>query len=431
MSDHHDGIAGHIAAGVLLLAALFGGAGGWAASVSISGAVIAPGMVVVDTNSKRVQHPEGGVVGEIRVRDGDMVAAGDVLLRLDDTVIRANLTMVDNQLVALEARRARLEAERSDAAEIAVPPALRGRESQDIVAAALAGEGNLFATRRRAREGQIAQLRERIAQLGDEQRGLAAQLAAKAGELELIAPELAKLEEMLGKGLVTANRVLALRRDKTRLDGEHGRLLADLARSRGQTGETELQILQIERDARTEIARDLREAESGIAELTEKRVAANDRLRRVEIRAPRAGIVTGSIVHTVGGVISPADTLMSIVPREDALTIEARVAPTDIDQLFIGQPAIIRFSGLGAHTTPELRGTVERVAADLTEDKRTGTGFYAARISLPPAEIARLGVVRLTPGMPADAFIQTRMRTALSYLVKPVTDQLARALRED
>jgi HlyD family secretion protein len=358
--------------------------------------------------------------------------AGGVLLRLDDTVLRAGLMSVDHQLVAQQARRARLDAEQAGLSDVASPPVFEGREAEHQVAAALAGERSLLAARRRGRDGETAQLKERIVQRGDEQRGLSAQLAAKAGELALIAPELAKLEEMLGKGLVTANRVLALQRDKARLEGEHGRLIADLARAKAQVSEIELQILQIERDARTEIARDLREAESRIAELAEKKVAAEDRLRRVDIRAPRAGIVAGSVVHTVGGVISPAETLMTIVPREDTLTLDTRVAPTDIDQLYPGQTAIVRLIGLSQRTTPELNASVERIAAEAAEDKRTGAPYYSVRVTLPAGELARLGdEVKLAPGMPAEAFMKTRTRTALSYLLRPLTDQLARALRDD
>jgi HlyD family secretion protein len=358
--------------------------------------------------------------------------AGGVLLRLDDTVLRAGLMSVDHQLVAQQARRARLDAEQAGLSDVASPPVFEGREAEHQVAAALAGERSLLAARRRGRDGETAQLKERIVQRGDEQRGLSAQLAAKAGELALIAPELAKLEEMLGKGLVTANRVLALQRDKARLEGEHGRLIADLARAKAQVSEIELQILQIERDARTEIARDLREAESRIAELAEKKVAAEDRLRRVDIRAPRAGIVAGSVVHTVGGVISPAETLMTIVPREDMLTLDTRVAPTDIDQFYPGQPAIVRLTGLSQRTTPEVNASVERIAAEAAEDKRTGAPYYSVRVTLPAGELARLGdEVKLAPGMPAEAFMKTRTRTALSYLLRPLTDQLARALRDD
>jgi HlyD family secretion protein len=431
-ANPRDDIAHHIAGGVLLMACLFGGVGGWAATASISGAIIAQGSVAVDTNSKSVQHPEGGVVGAILVRDGDSVKAGDVLLRLDDTVLRAGLMGVDHQLVAQQARRARLDAEQAGLSDVASPPVFEGREAEHQVAAALAGERSLLAARRRGRDGETAQLKERIAQRGDEQRGLSAQLAAKAGELALIAPELAKLEEMLAKGLVTANRVLALQRDRARLEGEHGRLIADLARVKSQVSETELQILQIERDARTEIAKDLREAESRIAELAEKKVAAEDRLRRVDIRAPRAGIVAGSVVHTIGGVISPAETLMTIVPREDTLTLDTRVAPTDIDQLYPGQTAIVRLIGLSQRTTPELNASVERIAAEAAEDKRTGAPYYSVRVTLPAGELARLGdEVKLAPGMPAEAFMKTRTRTALSYLLRPLTDQLARALRDD
>lgn len=425
-----DGVARHILFGFLALAALFGGVGAWAASFSISGAVIAPGAVAIDGNSKRVQHPEGGVVAAIRVRDGDVVAAGELLLRLDDTVIRANLQIVEHQLVTHEARRARLAAERLEAKAIASASALAGREGEPVVAAALSGEQRLFEARGKARAGQLDRLKERLAQLTDERSGLAAQLAAKDGELALIAPELVKLEDMLGKGLVTAPRVLTLRREKTRIEGEHGKLTADLARSRSQTGEIEVQILQVGRDTQAEIEKELRETEDAIAELTERKVAAEDRLRRLDIRAPREGIVTASTVHTVGGVAGAGETLMFIVPREDALAIEARIAPSDVDQVFAGQSAVISMTGLSQRTTPELNGSVERIAADLTQDEKTGAAYYVMRVNLPPHEIARLGEVKLTPGMPAEVFAQTAKRSALSYFLKPLSDHLARAMRE-
>lgn len=425
-----DGIGRHILFGGVLVATLVVGVGGWAAVSELSGAVVAPGTIVVDSASKKLQHAEGGVVAEIHARDGMRVQAGDLLVRLDDTVTRANLMLVENELVATIARRARLEAERDGLAKIAFPPALLARRADPVVEKAVIGETNLFAYRRDGRAGQVAQLRERVVQLGQETVGLRAQIDAKGGELALIASELADISGLYDKKLVTATRVTALRRESTRITGERAQLVAELARSRGRIAETELQILQITQDFHTDVARELREAETTIADRTERKVAADDRLMRLELRAPIGGIVHQSSVHTVGGVLAPRDTLMLVVPQGDALTIEARVAATDIDQVYAGQSTMLRFPGLNQRTTPEVSGHVQRVGADLTVEPQSGQSYYLVRIALADAGLEALAP-KLVPGMPAEVMIQTGTRTALSYLVKPVSDQLARAFREE
>ena len=424
-------ICRYLVAGFGALALLVGGVGGWAATASLNAAVIAPGAIAVDTNSKRIQHPDGGVVGKISVHEGQLVREGDLLLRLDDTVTRANLMVVDGQLISLAARRARLEAERGDLPAIYAARELVGRESEPAVAQAIGGERDLFVARKRGRDGQTAQLSERIRQTREEVVGLDAQIGAKSAEVALIGSELAGVETLAAKGLAPTTRVTALKRENTRIEGERGQLVAEVARAKGRISETELQILQVDRDFRTEIAKELRDTETQLGEATEKKIAAEDRLRRVDIRAPRGGFVHQLAVHTIGGVVAPSDVLMFIVPKEDVLTLETRVGPNDIDQLALGQQAIVKLSGLNQKTTPELAGVVDRIAADLTHEKETGQSWFAVRVKLPAEELARLGTIKLIPGMPAEVFVQTGARTALSYLIKPLTDQFSHAMREE
>jgi len=419
----------HLICGIAIVALLAGGVGGLAATTELAGAVIASGLVVVDSNVKKVQHPTGGVVGELRVRDGDKVKAGDIVVRLDETITQANLAIVVKSLNELQARLARLEAERDNIDKIVFPGELLGRGADADVARTLAGEKNLFEFRRSARAGQKAQLRERIAQLKEEIQGLSGQTAAKKREIELIGQELEGVRDLWRKNLVQIQRVTALERDAVRLGGELGQLMAATAQAKGKISEIELQILQIDQDLRSEVAKDLREAQGKIAELVERKVAAEDQLKRIDIRAPQDGMVHQSTVHTVGGVIVAGEAIMVIVPQTDELTVESKLNPQDIDQVRIGQNAVLRFSSFNQRTTPELNGEVTRVSGDLTTDQRTGASYYTVRISLSEQELARLGGLRLIPGMPVEAFIQTGDRTVLSYLTKPFTDQASRAFR--
>jgi HlyD family secretion protein len=419
----------HLLGGLAVVALLAGGVGGLAATTELSGAVIAPGSLVVDSNVKKVQHPTGGVVGELRVRDGDKVQAGDIVVRLDETITQANLAIVVKSLNELQARLARLEAERDNVDSIRFPAELLARASDPDAARSMTGERNLFEFRRSARAGQKAQLRERIAQLKEEIQGLTGQVAAKKRETELIGQELEGVRDLWRKNLVQIQRVTALERDAARLEGERGQLIAATAQAKGKISEIELQILQIDQELRSEVAKDLREAQGKIAELVERKVAAEDQLKRIDIRAPQNGMVHQSTVHTVGGVITAGEAIMLIVPEADVLTVEAKLAPQDIDQVRVGQSAALRFSAFNQRTTPELNGVVSRVSADLTTDQRTGAAYYVVRITLSESEIGRLDGLRLVPGMPVEAFIRTGERTVLSYVTKPFTDQINRAFR--
>ncbi|MGA2312628.1 MAG: HlyD family type I secretion periplasmic adaptor subunit [Xanthobacteraceae bacterium] len=421
----------HVIVGCALVAFLAVGLGGWASTAEISGAIIAQGSLVVDSNVKKVQHPSGGVVGEVRVRDGDRVKAGDILIRLDETVTRANLAIVTKGLTEFYARKARLAAERDGADTVPVPKELAGAIDDPIVKEALASERKLFDLRRTARHGQKDQLHQRIQQLREQISGLTAQQDAKTKEMALIEKELGGVRDLWAKNLVPLNRLTSLQREEARLEGERGQLIAAAAEAKGKTAETELQILQLDQDLSSEVAKELRETDSKIGEYVERKVTAEDQLKRTEIRAPLAGVVFQSTANTVGGVITAGgDPIMLIVPEADTLLVEAKVEPRDIDQVQFGQPVVLRFSAFNMRTTPELNGTVARIAADTTNDPRTGQSYYIVRIAMTADEVGRLGDVKLTPGMPAEAFIQTGERTMLSYLVKPLHDQLMRSFRE-
>jgi HlyD family secretion protein len=430
ITDTKAAIQRHLWAGITLLIVLCGGVGGWAATTEISGAVIAPGVLVVDTNVKKVQHPTGGVVGEIRARDGDRVAIGDIVVRLDETVTRANLAIVLRGLDELVARKARLEAERDGLEGIAFPSEFMERLSEPQVAAIIAGERKLFDLRQSARVGQKSQLRERIAQLREEIGGIAAQIKAKAQEIVLIQRELTGARDLWEKNLMPITKLTQLEREATRLEGERAQLTATSAQSKGKISELELQIIQVDRDLASEVGKELREVDAKIGEFVERKVAAEDQLKRIDIRAPQDGIVHQSVVHTIGGVINAGEQLMLIVPSTDNLIVEAKFAPQDIDQVKIGQRAVVRFTSFNQRTTPELNGVVTRVSADTTVDQRTSAPYYTLRISLSREEIARLGEVTLVPGMPVESFIQTGDRKVISYLMKPLSDQVMRAFRE-
>jgi membrane fusion protein, type I secretion system len=422
-------------AGLAIVVVLIGGVGGWATATQLSGAVIAPGTIVVESNIKKVQHPTGGVVGEILVREGSEVKDGDVVLRLDDTVTRSTLGVVRSQLDETLARQARLLAERDDADALSFPVQLTSRRDDPSVAMALAGEERLFESRRTARAGQRSQLRERIAQLNEEVRGLSAQLAAKESELELIGTELVGVADLYKKNLVSISRYMQLQRDQTRLQGERGQFIADIARARGKISETELQIIQVDQDFRTEVLKDLRDAQGKIAEFKERVTAAEDQLKRVDLRAPQTGIVHQLAVHTVGGVIGNGETIMQIVPRADELVVEAKVAPSDIDQVAVGSEAVVRVLAGNQRTTPVITGRLTRVSADLTREQQQNSAqpapaYYTVRITLPAAEVARLRDIHLLPGMPVEVFIQTHERSPLQYLLKPLQEQIARTFRE-
>jgi HlyD family secretion protein len=420
----------HLIYGFAIVAVVAGGVGGWAATSDISGAVIAPGMLVVDSNVKKVQHPTGGVVGEILARNGTEVKAGDVLVRLDGTVLQANLSIVTKRLVELRARRARLEAERDGTDKPAIPSELRNRLDDPEVKRVLASEQRLFDLRRTSRAGQKSQLSERIKQAREEIAGLSAQEKAKAQEIVLIKRELEGTRKLWAKNLVPISKLTALEREATRIEGERAALVSTVARARGRISEVELQIIQIDKDLSSEVAKELGDINASIGEFVERQVAAEDQLKRIEIRAPQAGVIHQSTVHTVGRVIKPAEDIMVVIPKGDTLTVEMRIAPQDIDQVRLGQEASLRFTSFNQRTTPETSGTVKSISGDITTEERTGLSYYTVRVGMNAQEVERLGKVRMVPGMPVEAFIKTADRKVLTYLMKPLSDQINRAFRE-
>ena len=420
----------HLIVGLSVVALLVIGLGGWASTAEISGALIAPGSIVVESSVKKVQHPTGGVVGEVRAHDGDHVKAGDIVVRLDDTVTKANLAIVTKNLNGLLARAARLQAEQQGVDKVTFPKALLDQASDPDVKDVMASETKLFEVRTTGRSGQKAQLRERVTQLKEEITGLQAQAQSKDQEVALVDKELVGVRQLYDQHLVQLPRLTQLERDAARLSGEKAQYIASMAQAKGKITETELQIIQIDKDMVSDVSKDLREANDKIGEFIERKVTAEDQLRRVDIRAPQDGIVEQSTVHTVGGVIQAGDAIMLIVPQADDLQVEAKVQPQDIDKLQIGEKTLLRLSAFNQRTTPELNGEVIRVSPDVTTDQRSGQSYYTIRVSLPPEEVAKLGEAKLIPGMPVEAFVQTGDRTMMSYLIKPLRDQLMRAFRE-
>lgn len=420
----------HLIGGMVIALFLTVGIGGWAATTELSGAVTASGSVVVDSNVKKVQHLTGGIVGELFVREGDHVRAGDTLVRLDETVLQAGLAIFTKGLDEMRARKARLASERDGADQIVIPPELLGPSPSQEFKTALDSERKLFDLRRAARQGQKSQLRQRIVQLDDEVRGYSALQQAKKEEIELIQRELVGVRLLFEKNLIQINRLTVLEREAARLKGELAQSMAASAQVRGKISEIELQIIQIDQDLSSEVAKELREVDGKIGEFIERKVTAEDQLKRVDIRAPQNGIVHQLAAHTVGGVVSPADPVMLIVPESDFMSVEAKISPQDIDQLYVGQAASLRFSAFNQRTTPEIQGAISRISADVTPDQRTGQNFYTARISITADELARLGNVKLLPGMPAEIFAKTYDRSVLSYFAKPLSDQIVRAFRE-
>jgi len=400
----------------------------WGSVATLSGAVIAHGMVVVDGSSKKIQHQQGGVIGEILVRDGSRVSAGDLLVKLDDTQARALLGIVTSQLTELLGRKTRLAAERDDQDDLEFPPGFTtsGPEAERVAS----GERRLFHARLASANGQKAQLGERIKQNEDEIKGLTLQNSAKAREVALVRDELSRVNDLYQRNLLPVMRVLSLQRDETRIEGEVGTLMAQIAKLGGQIAETRLQTIAVDQNRFSDAQKELREVEGRIAELQERKIAAEDQLRRVELKAPIDGIIHELSVHTVGGVVNPAEQLMLVVPSSDSLSVEVRIPSSDIDQLNIGRQGILRFTAFNQRTTPEVKGVVKRLSPDAVRDKETGQFYYTARITPDNGDLARLGDQKLVPGMPVEAFIETSPRTALSYLTKPLTDQFERAFRE-
>jgi HlyD family secretion protein len=405
-------------------------AGGWMTLVPLSGAVVVPGNLVVQSNVKTIQHPTGGVVAQIPVHNGMRVNAGDLLLRLDSTQAQASLQVVSKQLDEVRAKSARLAAERDGLPKPTIPPEMSSRLDDNNVKTVLASEASLFRARTTARESQKELLKSKVSQLGEEIVGLEAQVASKAKQLELITGELTGVQELFDKRLVPIARLTALQREAARIEGERGQLISTIAETRTKVDEAKLQLVRLDQDVRTEVVKDLGEAQGKEAELSERSIAARDVLERIEMRAPTSGVIHQLNAHTIGGVIRAGDAVMEVVPDSDDLQIEAKLQPNDIDQVRKGQQAFVRFSAFNQRVTPQLIGQVSYVSPDTTKDQQSGTSYFTVRIMLPEEERRRLAGLQLSSGMPAEVFMQTGSRTMLSYLLKPILDQFQRAFVE-
>ena len=424
-------VRGPLLIGLIGLVVLVGGFGTWAGLTQISGAVIASGRIEVEQNRQVVQHPDGGVVAEILVKEGDHVAAGQPLLRLDPTDLGSRLSIVENQLAELMARRGRLEAERDARATLVFDPLLLEMAAANPDARALMhGQEVLLAARAETDASRIQQLEKRRDQTADQIVGIEAQQAALARQTDLIERELVDQQSLLDRGLAQASRVLALQREAARLDGTMGDLTAQKAQAEGRMTETDIEILRLRTDRREEAITTLRDLQFRELELREQRRALIEQMSRLDMTAPVAGVVYNLQVFAPRSVIRPADPVLFIIPQDRPLIINARVEAIHVDKLHLGQEVTLRFSALDQRTTPELFGRVVQISADVFEDEATRASYYRAEVVLNEGEMARLPEgVTLVPGMPVETFIRTEDRTPIAYLVKPFTDYLAKAFR--
>jgi HlyD family secretion protein len=417
--------------GMLTTAILVGGTIGWGMMTTITGAVITSGQLEVDQHRQVVQHADGGIVSDIRVSEGAFVNAGDILIALDGTLLKSELTIVEAQFWEILARRGRLEAERDETDTITFPAELVDVAARDPeVANLMEGQQRLFEARADTLSRQLEQLGKRQGQTASLIEGIDAQREALTVQLGLIAKELVSQEELLRKGLAQESRVLALQREEARLAGQVGELTASRAQAEGRITETEIEILRLSATRREEASTQLRDIGFRELELAERRRALAERIARLEMRAPVSGIVLNLRVTTPRAVIRAADAVMFIIPQDRPLVIAARVPTIHIDQVRPGQEVKLVFSAFSMRTTPEVFGKVASVSADVLVDEATQMPYYRAEIELNEGELAKLGEVTLIPGMPVEAFIRTDERTPVQFLTRPFTDYFNRAFRE-
>jgi membrane fusion protein, type I secretion system len=424
---------GPVILGILAVLVLVGGFGTWSATSNIAGAIVAPGAIEVEQNRQAVQHPDGGVVEEILVKEGDVVEAGQVLVRLDPERLNSERTIVESQLFELMARRGRLEAERDgDTAVTFDDEILAIAETNPDVAEMLESNRRLFAQRRDNLAASVEQLGKRNAQTVAQIDGLSAQLDALKTQSALIAEELEGQLTLQEKGLAQLPRVLSLEREKARLEGSAGEIIASTAQAEGRITEIEIEIIRIQAESREEANAQLSEQEGRELELAERRRAILEQLDRLDIRAPRGGAVHALQIYGERSVIQPAQPVLYIVPQDKPLIIGVQVETIHVDQVHVGQEVILRFSAFDTRRTPEIFGRVISVSPDALNDERTGRSFYRARVELAEGEIDKLpaGSV-LIPGMPVEAFLRTGDRSPIAYLMKPLADYFNKAFREN
>lgn len=407
----------------------FGVFGSWAALAPLDSAALAPGVVTVQGYRKTVQHLEGGIVKDLMARDGDLVKAGDPLIVLDDTQVRAELEMTRSQLIAFQAMESRLMAERDGLGHVDYSKMIES--DSDRARDARQSEQQVFSARRSSLLGEISVLKQRIGQLNEQVNGLQGMVGTKRNLEKSYSGEIAELEQLLAEGFVDKQRLLEQQRKLDMLRAEVADHLSAITKTRLQISETELQILQLNKDFNADVVKQLSEVQTRAYDLREKMAALEDRISRVVIRAPEDGMVLGMTVHTIGGVVRGATPLLDIVPSVTELVVEAQVSPTDIDRVSVGKAADIRFSAFNSATTPVIEGVVVQVSADRLVNEQSGMPYYLTRVTLTQEGARRMGSLKLQPGMPAEVLINTGQRTLLQYLWQPATDAFARSLIED
>lgn len=418
--------------GLALMFLLFGVVGLWAAVVPLDAGAIAPGRVISESNRKEIQHLEGGIIKEILVKDGDVVKAGQPLVRLDSTNAKARRDQVLGQYLAAKATEARLIAERDGKASITFPAEyLKQEASNPKVKEALETQRRLFATRRDALEGQISVLNQKAAQSNDEIRGLRDQIASANTQIGLLGQEISVVQGLLASGNATKPRLLALQRQQADLIGQRGQAQAMVSRAGQTISESKTAILNLKNDTLNKIIAELKDTQVQLSSLEEQARSTTDVARRVEVTAPIAGTITGLNVHTIGGVVQPGETLLSLVPSDDRLIVEARVSPQDVDVVRAGLAAQVRLTAFKSRYLHPIEGKVITIAADRTDDRNTGESYYIARVEIPPDQLTGLGKnIKLTPGMPADVLIVIGQRTMLSYIMQPIRQSFGHAFHD-
>jgi HlyD family secretion protein len=405
--------------------------GAWSVLTTLSGAIIAPGRVEVSQNRQVVQHPDGGVVEAILVTEGAAVQAGQVLLRLDGSALKSEQAIVKTQLVELGARRARLEAQRDDAASVTFPDwIIAAAASRPDLAEIVSGQTGLFERQADALAQARDQRQTRIAQIESQIEGLGAQQAAIQTQVALLGKEIATQQDLLDRGLTQAARVSELERDLAQLQGRSGELTSALAEAAGRITEIEIEIAALGTQVRERAEAELRDVVARLLELAERDSALTERIARLDLRAPSSGLVLGLTVTTPQSVIRPAEVILYIVPQDRPLLVAARLPVVHVDEVHPGQVVRLVFSSLPTRTTPEVSGTVTLISADALTDERTGVTYFRTEIALGPEVLTKLDQGAIVPGMPVDAFIQTAERTPLAYLLKPFTDYFRKALLE-
>lgn len=406
--------------------------GVWSVQARIAGAVIASGMIEVENNRQILQHPQGGVVGELLARDGDRVEAGDVVLRFDDQLLQSELAIVTNQLNVLCARKARLVAEADETDTIAFDTLLLAAAAENPeINLLIDGQTRLFRARNKSLEQEEEQIENQVVQTKDQITGSSRQLAATQYQSALLIDELADVQTLFDKGLAQASRVSALKRERARLLGEVGQFEARIAQLEGDIARLEIEKLRLRSVRREQAIASLRDLSVQEIELAERELSTRDTLSKMAMRTPVSGVIYGSRVFAVQSVISPADPVMYVIPQDQPLIVAARIAAIHIDQVHAGQDAALRFSAFDQRTTPEIFGTVSKISADVYTDEVSGQTYYLANLVPKSGELAKLDTQVLLPGMPVETFIRTVERSPFSYLVKPLMDYFNKAFRED